>query len=370
MTLQTTALQFGYLLAWLFSILLIIRGVRNERLSDKLLAFVMFLLAQEIQDYTFGFAGINFLWEDLNGFPRYTDLLLGPATYFYIQSQINQKFRFMPPHARHLIPWATYFIIYLLIFVQGKHAVQNFQTTHFSIVLDWVLHIAVILSYSYYFYLSLEIYHKFRQWVETQFADTEKVNFVWFRNFIYIMIVGQIFKWIWLGLDTLMSLNFSEEWWWNLALVFIICYVGIQGYAQVQPNTLIFRDSEEKNGKSFEFKEHELLGWKNKLLKLMEEDKIYLDPELSLSRLAMILKTNTTLLSALINSQFNKNFNDFINEYRINEYQKRIKMPHNQHLSNFGVALDSGFNSKATFNRAFKKLNGVSPKEFTVENKT
>ncbi len=364
MTLNTTVLQFGYLLAWLFSIILIIRGIKEERLSDKILAFVMFLLAQELQDYTFGFANINFLWEELNGFPRYTGLLLGPATYFYLKTQTNQHFSFKKSDTWHLLPWSIYFFFNLSIFFQGKFFVQQFQESKLGVVFVWMEHFAIIISYLYYFYLSLKIYQEYKRWIETQFSNIESISLDWFRNFIYIMIAGQAFRWSFLLLDAILKLNFTQEWWWNVAIVFVVCYVGILGFAQNQSKRLIFKEIEEKNTRKFEIPKDEINHWKSKLLKKMEVDKIYLDPELSLNSLAGMLKTNTLLLSSLINNHFGKNFSDYINEYRISDFQKRSKMSENQHLTMFGMALDSGFNSKATFNRAFKKFTGKAPKEF------
>jgi AraC-like DNA-binding protein len=364
MALNTTVLQFGYLLAWLFAIVLITRGIKEERLSDKMLSFVMFLLAQELQDYTFGFAGINILWEKFNGFPRYTGLLLGPITYFYLKTQINQQFSFEKSDAIHLVPWGIYFLLNLAIFFQGKFFVQQFQESSFGVVLVWIEHIAIVMSYLYYFYLSLKIYYEYKRWIETQFSDIESVSLDWFRNFIYIMIGGQAFRWSFLLLDSILKLNFMQEWWWNLGIVFVVCYVGIMGFAQNQSKRTVFKGIEDKSRKKFEISEDEIKYWKGKLLHKMEEDKIYLNPELNLNSLAVMLRTNSLLLSFLINNHFGKNFNDFINEYRINEFKKRIQNPNNQYLTMFGIALDSGFNSKATFNRAFKKITGKSPKDF------
>jgi AraC-like DNA-binding protein len=364
MALNTTVLQFGYLLAWLFAIVLIIRGIKEERLSDKMLALVMFLLAQELQDYTFGFAEINILWEKFNGFPRYTGLLLGPATYFYLKTQTNQLFSFKKSNMWNLLPWGIYFLSNLAIFFQGKFFVQQFQESTWGVVLVWIGHFAIIISYLYYFYLSLKMYRKYKRWIETQFSDIESVSLDWFRDFIYIMIAGQAFRWSFLLLDAILKLNFMQEWWWNLAIVFVVCYVGILGFAQNQSKRVVFKETEEKSKKKFEIPEDEINYWKDKLLQKMEDDKIYLDPELNLNSLAGVLKTNSLLLSSLINKHFGKNFNDFINEYRINEFKKRSQDADSQHLTMFGIALDSGFNSKATFNRAFKKFTGISPKDF------
>ena len=73
---------------------------------------------------------------------------------------------------------------------------------------------------------------------------------------------------------------------------------------------------------------------------------------------------NTTALSFVINNGFGKNFNDFVNEFRVAEVKNKLNEGAAENLNLLGIALDSGFNSKATFNRAFKKFTGISPKEF------
>ena len=103
---------------------------------------------------------------------------------------------------------------------------------------------------------------------------------------------------------------------------------------------------------------------KSKIENVMVREKLYLEPELSLSDLAQKLKTNTSVLSAAINSNFGKNFNDFVNEYRVEEFKKQIKLSQNQNYTLLAIAFDCGFNSKATFNRAFKKFTGQSPSRF------
>ena len=93
MSFYTTPLQFGYFFSLLIWLLLLIRGYREQRLSDRMLGWIMFILAMELQDYTFGFAGINFLWSELNGFPRSVSLLFGPMVYFYFLAQTNRSFQ-------------------------------------------------------------------------------------------------------------------------------------------------------------------------------------------------------------------------------------------------------------------------------------
>jgi AraC-like DNA-binding protein len=89
----------------------------------------------------------------------------------------------------------------------------------------------------------------------------------------------------------------------------------------------------------------------------------WLEPELSLTDLAQRLGTTPGLLSKVINAGCGQNFNDFVNTYRVAEARRRLADPQFAHYSLVGVALESGFNSKSTFNRVFKKLAGHPPGE-------
>ena len=361
MSIYTTPLHFGYFLALLFVILFGFRGWQQERLSDKFLALVMFLLAMEIQDYTFGFSGINFLWEELNGFPRQFNLLLGPAIYFYLKTQVNRDYILKPKDLLHLVPYFIYFIFNLLIFVQGSEKVNNWQKSEFAFWIDWFIVLCITASYIYYFYQSIKIYKAYGVWTETKFSETETINLKWLRNFIYLIIAGEIIKYCWSMADYIIDMPYEKDWWWHLFTVGIIAYVGINGFAQVQPQKLDF-SLENIPNKTEEIQDANIADYSELIFKIeraFNQEKIFLEPELSLSQLAKRLKTNSTILSAAINKTYSKNFNDFVNEYRIKEFEKQIKNPENKNYTKLAVALDCGFNSKATFNRALKKF-GVS----------
>jgi AraC-like DNA-binding protein len=109
----------------------------------------------------------------------------------------------------------------------------------------------------------------------------------------------------------------------------------------------------------------ELLPWRVRLLALMDEERPWLEPELTLAELAQRLGTHATLLSKVINTGCGQNFNDFVNSYRVAEACRLLADPQFAHYSLVGVALESGFNSKSTFNRVFKKLDGRAPSEVT-----
>jgi AraC-like DNA-binding protein len=69
-------------------------------------------------------------------------------------------------------------------------------------------------------------------------------------------------------------------------------------------------------------------------------------------------------LSEIINTEFKKNFNDFVNGYRVKAFKTMLKNGKHKQLSLLGVAFECGFNSKATFNRVFKKLTNLSPTQY------
>jgi AraC-like DNA-binding protein len=99
----------------------------------------------------------------------------------------------------------------------------------------------------------------------------------------------------------------------------------------------------------------------DRLASFMEQNKPYTDPELSLGSLAAQLSLSPNHLSQIINEQFGKNFWDFVNEYRIKQVIACLQAGAHKKHTLLGIALDAGFNSKVSFNRAFKKFTSETP---------
>lgn len=101
-----------------------------------------------------------------------------------------------------------------------------------------------------------------------------------------------------------------------------------------------------------------------KLSNYMENEKPYLDNQLSLRQLAEDLEVNTNYLSQVINERHEKNFFEFINAYRVTELKEKLEDPHNRQFTILSLAFDCGFNSKTTFNTAFKRITGCTPSQY------
>lgn len=106
-----------------------------------------------------------------------------------------------------------------------------------------------------------------------------------------------------------------------------------------------------------------------KIILLFEKEKIYRNPNLSLDCLAERLSISSGYLSRLINDITNKSFNQFTNEYRVKESQKNLISKEFSHYNILSIGLESGFNSKASFNRNFKDITGFAPQEYIARSK-
>ena len=100
------------------------------------------------------------------------------------------------------------------------------------------------------------------------------------------------------------------------------------------------------------------------LIHSMDIEASYLNADLTLKDLALLLNIHPNQLSWLINHEFDKNFNEFINQYRVDAFKRISKDPKNSHITLIGLAYDSGFNSKTVFNTSFKKETGMTPMQY------
>lgn len=104
--------------------------------------------------------------------------------------------------------------------------------------------------------------------------------------------------------------------------------------------------------------------YSTRLLAYLSESEPFLNPDLSLRELANQIEVHPNQLSWLLNNNFGKNYNEFINKYRIEAFKQKVKAPKNANLTIEGLAYESGFNSKTVFNTYFKKETGLTPKQF------
>ena len=221
-----------------------------------------------------------------------------------------------------------------------------------------------------YLAFTFQLFYFYRKKIKEYFSNVYKLELNWILSFLVLYTVLYFYGFVQtIVAEFVMDLNYMQRWWLVLLTGLVIVYVGIKGYFtdttklkklnfSFAPSRVSIPDAPSETEKSISPKAIEDL--KN----LMEQEKPYLNPELNLADLADMAKMNRAQLSETINAGFGKNFNDFVNQYRVNAFKKMLAENHQDRLSLLGIALECGFNSKATFNRVFKKLTNLSPTDY------
>lgn len=304
-------------------------------------------------------------------------LVIGPVVYFYTKSLLNKSFEFKNIDWLHFVPGGIYLGFSLIVFITDKFILDSFYfyaDGRDKDLADWYQFSGVV-SMSIYLILSLRYYLNYKQRIFQTVSYAESIRFSWILNFLIAFLSIIVLRVLLFALNPEWG-QFGNQFWHYLLFSAVIFYISLNGYTNAVRNSTLLQlklkevdvfleekndDSETTNSK---MPESELADWKKKLSELISNDRLFENPRLTLLDVANALDTTTKNVSRIVNEGFEMNFNDFVNFHRIEAVKNRIKNGENRKSTLLGIALDFGFNSKATFNRAFKKSTGVSPKEF------
>jgi len=191
-------------------------------------------------------------------------------------------------------------------------------------------------------------------------SGANKLNLLWLRIFMIMILTiaaAGIFR---------LFFNFRAE----TMLLFPLCFsiiVYVAAYMALKhPEALAGIDQPqlvkkyEKSTLAPERAEHYL----NRLVQVMETEKLYREGDLSVQKLAERLSIPANHLSQIINERLGQNFTDFVNSYRVKEVQRMMVDPAKKHYSLLAIAEEVGFKSKSAFNAVFKKHANMTPSEF------
>jgi len=187
----------------------------------------------------------------------------------------------------------------------------------------------------------------------------------WVRFNAFIVIIHGLFR---VGAVLFASSEIvSVVRWIDLALFTIISYLFTYLFISA-PQTIYseFKRGSFKSGwdKKGRFSPEETQRFIQSLDALMREEKLYLDSELSLNDLSEKMALSVHQLSELINQGHSLNFNDYINQFRVEEFKKLLLQSRFANDTLLSVAFEAGFNSKTTFNTSFKKFTGLTPSQY------
>ena len=365
----------------IFVVLLFSRYFKKRNLSDLFLALILLLTCYSQTCYTLGFMG----WYDsfrntkINYFLINSGIAIAPLIYLYVKSITTTKFKFKKKYWWHFLLVMLFTLYRLAIFIIDafQSNFRGIQNGYLKINLDeaYVLPIMEFLSAPFillYLAFTFQLFYNYRKKIIQYFSNIYKLELHWILSFLVLFslsflygtiqdIIGYFFK----------NLNYSERWWLNLFVSIITLYVGVKGYYTdttklnkldftFSPKTIGIPEVLETSNQQKIIPEEQI----NNVRLLMEIKKPYLNPDLNLSDLAKQANLTRSQLSETLNLGFNKNFNDFVNNYRVEAFKNMLKENKQEQLSLLGIAQECGFNSKATFNRVFKKLTTFSPTQY------
>ncbi|MEM6802934.1 MAG: AraC family transcriptional regulator, partial [Bacteroidota bacterium] len=301
---------------------------------------------------------------------------MAPLIYLYVRSVVQAPFNWRKKDSLHFIAVGLYigYRIFLYLFDVNQEGfesgyegvlMQSFHSSYFLPFYEW-------LSFSFnllYLAFSFQLYFNYRKKIEAFFSNTYKVELNWLAHFLYIYSFLFVYATICSWVDMIVfELSYKQWWWVNFFSAIAIVYLGIRAY---------FTDIQKLQGLTFdldktahtpvdlpkEIKE-DYLPQQQKIEEYIEEEKVHLNPNLTLKDLAKGTGMSLHDVSEVINSGIGVSFKEYINGFRVEEVKKMLLNTKYDHLSLLAIAYDCGFNSKATFNRVFKAKTGKTPSEY------
>ncbi|WP_373549093.1 helix-turn-helix domain-containing protein [Haliscomenobacter sp.] len=295
---------------------------------------------------------------------------VAPSLYLAVFHFVQASRQFYVRSLWHFAPCFLILILSVPAFLDSKAA--KLELIKAISISDKTLNIVEIVVFAILFlqcvvylllgYVKILRHQKNLQLVSSNQAETD-LN--WLKNFWYVISI-LLLLWI---IEIVFYTNFlggEMSWAYWLGTFYLGAYAIQQKeiYPFVAQELAEIKEIiQEKNLSQMGAIEVDPLQ-KEQLLTLMKDQKPYLDPELSLPKLAQLMHCSTHELSHLINQGFERNFYQFINTYRIEESKRLLQDQKLDHLNILAIGFEAGFNSKTTFNTTFKQLVGMSPLEF------
>ena len=276
----------------------------------------------------FIFAGLAFL------------LLTGPLLRWYVLAMTRYNFEFSKNKLLELVPFALIFV--MSFFVSRKW----FETNNKEVIIVFASALIFIyLHFAFYIFLSGRLLQKvkgaYRNVLQTK---SQKAIFEWLQ----VLIIGFIVIWI------SYFLNIVEDTVpYIVGPIVYSVVIYFLSYKAFQLKTT------EIDGDAFKKNDNEWLY--NKITELVIRDKLYLESDLSLSVLSKMVGKSTQNTSEAINQYAKRNFNDFINYYRIQDAKRMLLDANTKNYTISTIAFDAGFSTLSSFNSAFKKFEGITP---------
>ena len=361
MTMLFDGLSFGWRTAVLSVIviqLLMIAGallrVLQNRTANGTMAALLMIFAGIVTPWMIGFAGFYDKWMWLTFAPFQISLAVAPLFYLYAHALVTGAW---PPHGKwHLLPAALQFGLLAISFLL-PFGVKMRWADLASTSIGWVTGIGIIVGLGYYSLASIRLLREYRTALSAARSDDHRYAARWLGRATGSLAVLLAIWTTFLIWDWLLPLGYRGLMGLYVAIGVFALYLGIEAWRHAAlpfPPLATLQAASDNLAPPRDWK---ILGhaWAEKVI---AEDWAA-DAELSLAVLARRLGTNTGHLSRAINEGLGVNFSAFINDLRARRVADMMAEGRQDDL--LGLALEAGFSSKASFNRAFAASFGMPP---------
>ena len=330
----------------------------NQMLSFVLLIAVLMLLGRMV---FFRFTGF-WVWK-VASLADTTIFLFGPLFYAYFRRLTFQEEPLFKLHWVHYIPAILHLIYFFWMLTLSLEEFRVLVQGRPLQLIFFCTELIGLLSFSIYWWAALKLVRRFQVLEQEQLAFHQAV--IRYLNYCLASLGIIILAW-WLSFlnsyffgFTLLGLNYNTMWLVAPIFIYTIGFFSLR-----QPE--IFRVPYKPKLKPTKdrINQQEIKRLKKRLDYFVLEEQVYLNPNLSLKTLADKLNTSSNNVSWLLNQVYESNFYDFINEYRVKAFLAQIKADKHKEKTLLALALEVGFNSKSTFNKAFKQFTGHTPSAY------
>jgi AraC-like DNA-binding protein len=251
----------------------------------------------------------------------------------------------------------SYFEIKLTPFAENLNIVSDY----FFVINDFYL-----LTY---LLLTLKLLSTYNKAAKSIYSNLKDKELRWVKYFIVsgiFIIIVDIFTYVYDYFYTEQELNSAfVTVSFIVIMLFFLGYYGIKQSKILVPEFLLNpATNKESSVNVIKMDSIEIEERISKIKEVLSKERLFLDEDLTLNKLATKVSLSDKKLSAIINQEMDTSFYDLVNSFRIEEFKKRVVSEEFDNLTILGIAYDCGFKTKSTFNRLFKLNTGMSPSEY------
>ena len=292
--------------------------------------------------------------------------IFGPLIYFYVRRLLFTESKLFRLQQIHYVPLAIYMLCFLWsLSISSKVFSEYYQSGKLNLFYK-LLELIGMVSVGFYLIKSFLLLRLSKKHQKEQYASESKVS-----NFVLVLLISlSIFFLIW-GLSYVnrnlqpilgQFINYNVMWISLGGLMYVIGFYSLR-----QPEILRVYKPNKKMSKVNRLNAKKVTLLNQKLEEKLQQEQLFLDPLISLNSLAKAMETTENDLSWLLNNVYKKNFYGLINEYRVKAFVTLIEQDMHRNNTLFELALDVGFNSKSTFNKAFKTIMNQTPSGYVKQ---